>query len=160
MPICPSCKQEFDRRKNGECPGCGTAVQNYNGRWYREEIGSPTIAILEHFEKRVSMKQRAERDAPVNYRIPRKGDRFRRELVVAERLLDSADDIDVVLKTIDFLFDDRQFNFKSRSSLMGIEKDFGLAMAIVIAVQEAEEAKRKQDTSAIDKILRRENIFS
>lgn len=155
MPICPSCKGEFRQRKEGACPGCGAEVNVYSGRWFREEDGAPTVAIIKHLEKRVSDKHSVGRPTRVNYKISPKGARYTRELVTAERLLEAAGwDLDLVLAAIDLLFDDLQFNFKNRVSLIGIETDFGLALAISEATRAAQDEQDIKEIEALRYIQR------
>lgn len=161
MPICPSCKGEFEKRKNGGCPGCGTPVNVYNGYWYLETIGSPTVALVEEFENQVSRVQSALRQVPVIYRITRKGARYRRELVVAQRLLEAADgDYELTKEALVFLFFDPQFNFKTRVSLIGIERDYGLALSIVTALREEANKRELANEAALRDIMESEDIFA
>lgn len=155
MPICPECKQDFRQRSQGACPGCGTEVSVYNGVWFRTEEGAPTVAVIKHLEKRISDKHSVGRPKRVNYVISTKGSRYQRELVTAERLLEAADwDLDLVRDAIDILFDDLQFNFKNRTSLIGIEQDYGLALAIATATREADEEQAEKEIEALKRVQR------
>jgi len=131
-------------------------VSAYNGAWFRTVLGSPTVALVEHLEKRVTHRQSAMRGTFVYYTIPRKGTRWTRELVSAERLLKLADmDYDLAAETIDLLFSDKQFNFKTNDSLMYLDKDFTLALAIVKAERAARAAKNTTATAAFERAIAR-----
>jgi len=161
MPLCPACHTEQARRVRGACPSCGARVEAYNGRWYRAEIGSPTLAILRHFEARVSQTLSQGKPAPVVFAIPRKGLRFRRELVAAERLLEYAEgDYDLAIAAVDLLFDERKFNWKTRDSLLWLEREFLLALAIARANRLAQAQAERAVEQALFDILAREDVFS
>jgi hypothetical protein len=161
MPICPNCKTEQTKRKDGGCPRCGTPVQVFGGRWYREEIGCPTVSLLEHFERRVSKRQSAMKGFPVKFTIPRKSLRYKRELVQAERMLDAAEgDYDAAMRALDILFEDPQFSFKTRTSLIGILIDYNLSVAIATAEKLAKEKVAQKQAEYIDKVYSCENIWS
>jgi len=123
--------------------------------WFRTEEGAPTVAVIKHLEKRISDKHSVGRPKRVNYVISTKGSRYQRELVTAERLLEAADwDLDLVRDAIDILFDDLQFNFKNRTSLIGIEQDYGLALAIATATREADEEQAEKEIEALKRVQR------
>jgi hypothetical protein len=161
MPICPACHTEQTKRLRGCCPKCNIPVDVYKGRWYRAGIGSPTLGILTHFEERVSQSLSYGRPSKVNFSVPRKSLRYKRELVSAEQMLNEADgDYDLVLSAINILFNDTKFNWKTRDSLMGIRRDFTLALAIAKADVEAEQAKKKKEMEVLTSIFSRENVFN
>lgn len=160
MPVCPACHQESRARRNGACPMCEVEVEAFNGVWYRESIGNPTLYIVRHFEKRISDKNSDGRPVRVNYTIPQKGHRWKRELIVVEELLEASDfDVDLVIGTINLLFEDRTFNFKNRSSFLGIQRDYGLALAIARAQLAAYREEMAKKTNTLDKLYAREDIF-
>jgi hypothetical protein len=161
MPFCPACHSEQTKRKNGACPKCGALVDIYKGHWFRHLPTSPTVSILRHFEERVSQALSARSTASVVFTIPRKGLRYKRELVVCERLLQTTDfDYSLVIETLDHLFIDKRFNWKLRDTLLWIEKDFNTALAIVKAEREAQKRKEHRTQEALANVLSRENVFS
>src|SRR5690554_6226398 len=124
MPVCPVCRTEGTKRIAGGCPNCGARVDVYKGRWYRSSLGSPSAALVKHLEERVSQVLSYHRVNPVTFSIPKRGLRYKRELVAAERLLDLADgNFDLAKDALDILFDDKKFNWKTRDSLIYIERD-------------------------------------
>ena len=160
MPECPACQVWSRARKNGACPKCGVEVETFSGVWYRESIGNPTLYIVRHFEKRISDKNSDGRPVRVNYTIPQKGHRWKRELIVVEQLLEASDfDVDLVIGTINLLFEDRSFNFKNRTSFLGIQGDYGLALAIARANLEAQRQDRKKKEETLEILYGREDIF-
>ena len=160
MPVCPACQEWSRARKNGACPKCGVEVETFNGVWYRESIGNPTLYIVRHFEKRVSDKNSDGRPVRVNYTIPQKGHRWKRELIVVEQLLEASDfDVDLVIMTIDLLFEDKSFNFKNRTSFLGIQADYGLALAIARAQLDARRQENAKKQNTLEKLHAREDIF-
>jgi len=135
-------------------------LQLYNGFFYREAIGTPTVAILAHLEKRVSQVLSYGRPNKVVFHIPSKSPRYRRELIAAERLLArTSGDFDLVIATLDLLFDDRRFQWKSYDSLIYIDKDFTTALAIAKANQEITKEREKRTAEAIAATLNREDVF-
>ncbi len=160
MPVCPACHEESRARKQGACPKCGEDVETFNGVWYRDSIGNPVLYIIRHFEKRVSDKNSFGRPVRVNYVIPQKGHRWIRELIVVEELLEASDfDVDLVIGTINILFDDKDFNFKNRSSFMGIQRDYGLALALAQAQLEAWKVQHNKEQAVLETIYNKEDIF-
>lgn len=160
MPVCPACQEWSRARKNGACPKCGVEVETFEGVWYRESIGNPALFIVRHFEKRVSDKNSVGRPVRVNYVIPQKGHRWKRELIVVEQLLEASDfDVDLVIGTINILFEDSSFNFKNRTSFLGIQGDYGLALAIARANLEAFRKSQKKEQTILDNIYQKEDIF-
>jgi hypothetical protein len=160
MAICPACQTEQKKREAGVCPNCRVKIEIHGGRWFRAGMGSPNAALLEQFEKRVSESLSAGREVPVIYRIPRKGVRFRRELAVAERLIEAADyDYTLAVETLDVLFADRRFNWKTRDSLLWIERDYNLALAIARSNREAARLQLEKEQKAVKGILKKENLF-
>lgn len=160
MMVCPKCKKEYPNRKNGTCPGCGTPVIIYKGKWYLADDGTPTVAIIRQFERRVSEKQSKSRGIPVVFEIPRKGNRYKLELVFASRYLDeAAGDLDLVMASLDILFHDPDFNFKTQVSLVGLYKDYSLALAIAKAKAAAQQRKDKTEQNTFNALLEKEDVF-
>lgn len=160
MPECPACQEWSRARKNGACPKCGVEVETFSGVWYRESIGNPTLYIVRHFEKRISDKNSDGRPVRVNYTIPQKGHRWKRELIVVEELLQASNyDVDLVITTLNLLFEDKSFNFKNRTSFLGIQRDYGLALAIARAQLEAYRKDMAKKTETLEKLYAREDIF-
>lgn len=159
MPVCPGCKTEQTRRVAGRCPSCGLPIEAHKGFWYRTEIGSPTQAVLQHFEGWVSKVLSKGRQTPVIFSVPRKSSRYKRELVAAERLLRHTDgDFDLVIETIDLLFTDRRFS-KSRNTLLWLESDFLTALAVAQANRESRGKKEELENKAYDAVMNREQLF-
>jgi hypothetical protein len=160
MPVCPVCHIKQERRVGGACPNCGAQVEVHKGLWYRAGLGSPSVAILKHFEKRVSQSLSYGCSNPVIFTIPRKGIRYKRELVTAERLLNDCDgDYDLAIASLDVLFDDNKFNWKTRDTLLYIEPEFLVALAIAKADQEIKREKERREAQALAQIMNREDIF-
>lgn len=161
MPVCPACHTEQTRRVAGGCPNCGISVNVYKGNWFRTSLGSPNAALLHHFEKLVS-KQLSKGDVQVNFTIPRKNKmRYNRELATAERLLDAANyDYSLATDTLELLFTDKRFSWKSKDSLLWLERDFTTALAIVRAIRAQEEHKKREEQTLVRNVLAKEDIFS
>jgi len=161
MPLCPACHTEQTKRIDGACPGCGTPVDIHKGHWFRAGLGSPTVALLEHFEKRVGDGLSRNRSVRVPFTIPRKGLRYKRELVVAERLLKSADyDFDLTIDALNILFDDMRLNWKLRDTLLWIEKDYNTALALARANRAEAELRKRKEQETLKAVMAREDIFS
>lgn len=160
MPVCPSCKEESKNRENGRCPKCNTKVDLYKGHWVRSGTNTPPEEILRYFEGKVSERLSIGRPVKVAYSIPRKGIRIQRELVSAERILKMADyDIDLVLKSIDILFRDKSLGWKSRDSLIFIDQDFIVALAIARSEIEAELQEEERSRQVIERLMSQESLF-
>jgi hypothetical protein len=161
MPICPSCKADV-KRKGGACPLCGTELLIHQGQYYRAEIGSPAQAILNAFEEWVSRQSSKAQNMPIVFHISKKTPQYRRELVEAERLLAICDgDLDLVLLTLTVLFENKQFSFKTRSSLVGLNnKDFPLAQAIAKAIHTKQLDAADKAGQAFELVLNKEDIFA
>jgi hypothetical protein len=159
MPLCPQCKQDV-RRKNDCCPKCGTELLIYKGSYYRASQGSPTLLILKRFEQLVSEQSSKKQNMIVCFHISKKTPHYARELAQAERLLVMAEgDLDLVLATLVVLFDNPQFSFKMRSSLLGIDRDFNLAMAVARAILEKLHREEQLQQSSFSQVMAKEDIF-
>lgn len=161
MPICPNCKTDQDKRKDGRCPACKTPVEIHKGYWFRAELGSPTVAFVELFEKLVSEQQSVKRKLDVVWRIPRKSSRYRIELVHAEKLLELADyNFELADQSLRFLFTDRQFNWKNYSTLRFVESDYVVAMSVVKPMLELKQEKDTKSQNVLKKIEKMDDLFS
>ena len=161
MAICPSCKTDQARRKAGCCPNCGAEVEIHGGRWYQAGLGSPTVAILEWFENRVTTKLRQSGPEATVFTIPRKGARWQRELVAAGRCLDSADgDYDLVLEALELLFSHKRFSWKNIHTMMYVDADFTVALAMAKAARAQREAEEQRTGAVVGRLLQKEDIFA
>lgn len=161
MPACPACKQDFEKRKNDTCPGCGTPVQAYGGYWYRTDLGSPSEALLKHLCSRISRQLSISSVSPVVFTVSKKTPRYKREMVAAERLLVETDgDFDLAKETIDILFDDSRFNWKLRDTLMYIAKDFTTALAVARSNRAIKEKEVSAQQAYLARLAQKEDLFS
>jgi hypothetical protein len=161
MPTCPKCRTEQTKRVRGACPKCGAKIDVYMGRWIEAGPKSPAATILTHFEDRVSGALSKASSTPVTFSIPRKGLSYRRELHAAGRLFEIADyNMKVTLRSVDKLFNHPKLNFKTRSSLLYVEKDFLIALALVKAEIAAETVKESIEQKVIQDVLSRPSLFS
>jgi len=161
MAMCPMCKTEQTKRVAGLCPNCKEPISIYKGVWYRDTGSSPTVTILEFLENSVSKNLTAESGKPVVFKINKKSPTYKRELVTAELLLSDADhDINKVIRAIALLFSDKKFNWKLRTSLVQVRFDFPLALAIVTSIMDAEEEEYLKQQKQLNKIMRKEDVFS
>ncbi len=160
MPVCPNCKSKHSRRKYGTCPTCGEQVRLYQGRWYLSGCNSPSVEVLEYFEHLVSKRQAIKRNILCSFRIPRKGGGYEKELVFANRLLGMTDgDISLVKDALWQLFNNRQFSWKTYTSLTYLQKDFVLALVIARARNKSEKERQAQEHEAINRLTAHENVF-
>lgn len=161
MPICPECKTDQPKRKDGRCPACSTPVEIHKGYWFRTEIGSPTVALVELFENLVSEWQSNKRRLNVVWKIPRKSGRYKLELVSAERLLELAEyNYELAEKSLRFLFTDSQFNWKNRNTLVYIDADFVIALSVVRPMLEAKQEKESKSLKVLRQIEEMDDLFS
>lgn len=161
MSTCPECRLEVTRRVDGCCHHCGTPIEKYKGYWYRAGTGSPAVAIIKHFEKLVSQQLSRAANKPVKFVIPTVIARYKRELVSAERLLSMADhDLDLVLETITTLFTHYRFKRKTYTTLLWLDDDFILALAITRAVVDARKKSAAHESSLVQSVSSREDIFA
>jgi hypothetical protein len=159
--ICPNCKSEFRQRKNEACPACDEPLQIYNGMAYRTSLGSPTVALLEHFERHVSRQTSEIQKKQLVFRIPRGGPRYRRELAESQKLLDLCDgDYDAAAETLDVLFTNKQFKWRSYVSLIGIQKVFLLAKVVGDNLRAERQQADALQAAYFERIMQQENIFS
>lgn len=160
MPVCPSCKKEQAKRVSGACPNCHAQVEVHNGRWFQTGTGSPNVAIVRHFEKLVSGSLSRGRPDKVVFSIPIIGLRYKRELVAAGRLLELCDyDLELVKSTLDLIFVDRRFSWKTRNTLLYIESEFVVALALVRANQKLQSQAAAEEHKVLTQVLQRENVF-
>lgn len=158
---CPSCYTQQTRRKpGGRCPNCNLKVNVYNGVWYPASIGAPTEALIKLFEKLVSKQMSAGRPKPVVFQLPRKGTAWSREQGIAQRMLNDADNnFELAQEALQILFTDTRFSFKTRSSLMFITTDWPLAVAVARSNIEQRKQAEQKNSTILDKILTKEDIF-
>lgn len=160
MPICPTCKKDTHLKK-GACAICGQALAVYNGMYYRDDLGSPTIALLEKFEHMVSVQTSKKQGASIVFRVPRKSGLYKRELVEAQRLLDlCGGDYDLAEITLQVLFENKQFAFKTRTTLIGLGRDFVLAQAVAEHIMEMARKKSALEESVFEKLEAREDVWA
>lgn len=161
MPMCPACHTEQSKRIKGSCPNCETPVSLYKGFWFRTSLGSPNEALLRHFEKLVSA-QLSRGGIQANFTVPRKNKmRYSRELATAERLLDVAGyDFGLATATLELLFTDKRFSWKTKDSLLWIERDYSTAITIMQALRNYEQQKKRKEQALVQNILAKEDVFS
>lgn len=140
MPTCPVCHGTFARRKNEACPKCGTLVKLYKGKWYPIGEEAPNVRLLKYWEKLMS------RRLGDFFHLPRKSNRYMREIRFAQDLLDEADqNIDLALRAMWVLFNDKDFSWKLYTSLLSAVKDWAVAIFIARSYIEKEEKKRRAE---------------
>ena len=158
---CPACTIEFSRRQDGCCPNCGEELLIHKGYAFRASDGTPNTKIVLEFEKLVSQNLSAAQHMEVPFRIPRKSAQYRVELAQAEKLLEMTDyDIDIVFRTLDVLFTNRRFSFKTRSSLMQVMRDWPVGMAIARAIKQREATQMSDQERNLASVMSREDIFA
>lgn len=164
MPICPECKAVSNNRKDGACPACGTPVELYGGSWYRTSDGSPLDYIVKHFATRVAKIEGQKRNTSVSphWLTPKMRTRWRRELGLAAQLLTMADeDRDLVVETLDLMFQDRGINFKTITSLLALSKEFPLFLAMAIDNREKATQRQAKESNSFDQAMAEYNrLFS
>lgn len=143
MPVCPICHEDFPRRKNDTCPGCGSLIKLRDGKWYSLSESAPNVRLLKYWEKLMTRRIKER------FRLPRKADRFKREAKFAQDLLDEAEyDIDVSLRAMWILFNDKDFSWKLYTSLLSVRTDWltvvFLARQYVEKEREAQEIEKRQ----------------
>jgi hypothetical protein len=158
---CPACTIEFSRRQDGCCPNCGEELLIHKGYAFRASDGAPNVKIVLEFEKLVSQNLSAAQRMEVPFRIPRKSAQYRVELAQAEKLLEMTDyDIDIVLRTLDVLFTNKRFSFKTRSSLTQVMRDWPVGMAIAKAIKQREATQMSAQERNLASVMSREDIFA
>ncbi len=159
MPICPKCKKDV-KRKGGACPACGQALSMHNGRYYREEDGSPPLAILRKWDELMSIRTSKLQGMPVIVRTSPKTTRYRRELAAAERLLEcTGGDLDIVLLTLDVLFSNPQFERSSRIGLAFLH-DFDVGLIVAAKLREKHQQAQDRADAAFDQVTGGEDLFA
>lgn len=160
MPICPTCKKESARRKNEGCPECGQLVEVHDGHWFKYGTGSPAARLLHEFENRVSQQLSASRGVRVLFSIDAKGPRYKREMSAAHQMLvECKYDLDLALATLDILFTDNDFNWKTRSSMLDLYRDIPRAIAIATAILTEAQTEAQKNTALFNKLMAEEDIF-
>jgi len=98
MFICPECKTEQQRRKNGSCPHCLTRVEIFTASdgtklWVRQGEDTPNKQLLEFWFGRLSERLSQEQGRRVTFRLHpyKQKAKYRRELARAEDFLMQAD---------------------------------------------------------------------
>lgn len=160
MSTCPNCHEPIKRRVSGACPQCHVPLEAYKGVYFRAGTGGPTENILKYFEGLVSRSLSQGRPTPVIFTVPRMSARYRRELLAAEQLLKHCDwDLDLVKESLDILFTDKKFNWKNYNTLLWIDTDFTMALAIAKAHRTATMEQRRKEQKAVQSVLRRQDVF-
>lgn len=156
MPVCPNCKEEHRQRKRGRCPGCREWVELVEGEWV---MTAPAVQILEHLEKRISMRESAKHNRKIVYKIPHRGSDYKVQLLHAKRMLQQADgDIKVVCTAIDILFE--RFIGRFATSLLMLQRDFPLALVLARARCDAEREKIRRERETLSALQDRAHLFS
>jgi hypothetical protein len=97
----------------------------------------------------------------INFVIPVKAARYRRELVQAERLLDLAEfDLDLALAALDVLFEHSRFRRKSYTTLLWLEDDYLVALALARTYINEERTRIMLETTAASQAIKKEDIFA
>lgn len=162
MPICPACKEESGRRTDGACPKCGTPVMLHDGHWFLEGPDSPVEKILMHFEDhKTTALRRKKGSGAMRFVIPRNHPLFKKEMEIASKYLAAADyDLDLVLKSLDVLFEDPDYAWRTwGDSLSTMWDSFITAMSIARGILEQEEEKVQRQREAYEKLQQREDLF-
>lgn len=161
MPACPSCHQDFSRRKSGCCPVCNVELQVYRGVYYRADVGNPAEAIVKSFEAYISEQTSKKQGLQIPFHFPRKSNALRMELIHAQRILDTCEtDLELTMEVLKVAFTNQQFAFKTRTSLSHLNRDLPLLMSIARAVLQKRRNEEVQRGSAFDTVLEREDIFA
>ena len=135
--ICPACKGEFARRKEGACPGCGVKITLYQGRWFDTNGKSPVTIIFRKWETLLSDRLSTQ------FFIPEKSGRYKAEIRHIINLLDLSEwDMKGTLRALEILFTDPRFNWKTFSSVIQMWNDFPVALAIARDLIKREEEER------------------
>ena len=160
MPVCPACKTEQKKRKDGACPNCGARIEIHDGLWFHLGTGSPSLKVVRHLEKCITDAVNKGRERKIIFTIPEKSAQFKRELVTASRYIDQAGgDVDLVIDALDILFTHKRFSWRSWNSLIGM-RDFSLALAIAKANREQALARNIASNTAYQAVMQKENIFA
>ena len=160
-PTCPECKRPVKARKRGACPNCGTTLMLYKGYYYREEQGTPTLAILAAFERYVSQQLSKKQGKPIPFHISKKTPQYRRELVECEHLLKTCNgDLDLVLLVLEVAFGNQQFRWKNWFSISAINSAVNVILAVALAVKEERDKKDAQNVSVADELSSMEDLFA
>ncbi len=159
MHVCPNCKKEFRQRKVGCCPNCQVELAKYGTYYYLASLGSPSISLLEHFERLVSEKTSRIQHKQIVFKVPRTA-RYQRELVEAQRLLNACEgDFSLATETLDTLFQNPQFR-RNYSTMIGMMGDFLLAKTIAEANRAERAVADALQANLFDSVMEREKIFS
>jgi len=140
MPVCPNCHEDFPRRKNGACPGCGALIRLRSGKWFSLSEKAPNVRLLKYWEKLMGKR------ITDKFRVPRKSDRFKREAKFAQDLIDEAEyDIDVALRAMWILFNEPDFAWKLYTSLLYVRPDWLAATFLAAQFIKKEREKQAQE---------------
>jgi hypothetical protein len=79
----------------------------------------------------------------------------------AARYLEAAEfDVPLVKEAIDLLFDHPEFNFKTRTSLLGFnEVDFGVTLFLAQGIREEKAAQARINSANLAKVEQMEDLF-
>lgn len=163
--ICPECKTEQSRRKGGACPNCNTAVNVWSPRdgapmWYRIGDDTPPASLVRTFELMISKRLSAGRDRPVDFNFPRKHSQYKVQVATAEQLLAEADnDMDVAEEALRLLFTDKQWSFKSFTSLLLVRKDWPVVVAIAKSNVDHQRSLNAGEEAFFDRLEARGSVF-
>jgi hypothetical protein len=119
------------------------------------------MAIIAEFEKRVSQYLSGKAGTTVPFRINRKiKSKWSMELRTAEQILEACDyDLDLAFRTIDELFTNPTWSWKSRSSLTQLMPDFDSAFAIASVAQQLAIANHERELELKATLDQKEDVF-
>jgi len=161
MPTCPACKEDSPRRKNEACPKCNQLVEVHDGHWFKYGTGSPAAVLLREFEDRVTQQLTLQRNKKMTFSIQKKSPRYRREMAAANQMLvECGHDLDLAIATMEVLFTDNDFNWKTRSTMLNLYGDIPRALAIATATLNEQLEAEQKNAALFNKLMEEEDIFS
>lgn len=155
MSLCPNCKGEFARRKEGKCPECGIDITLYQGRWFNTNGKSPVTIIFRKWESLLSDRLSTQ------FFIPEKSSRYKAEMRHTINLLDLSEwDVEGTLRALEILFTDPRFTWKTYASVIQMWSDFPVALAIAKELMGQDEQQQHALDRQWENLEAMEDVFN
>jgi hypothetical protein len=157
MSTCPYCKAPIYKISYGECPSCNKNVVEFEGHYYKT---SPTVTVVEHFEKLVSDNMSKENNTDIVFRIKRKGLMWRYECARAKQLIREVNyNLDFLLEVLTFLAQHKNYSWRFKDSLASVLPMLNAGVSIIRAKREKEKVKEARAKAFDNYLNEREDML-
>ena len=157
MRLCLACREYGEKRVNGNCPNCGSAVRLYKNYFIPEEEAFPGVILLNKFVFFVRQRY----DLP-QFSIAKKSASYFAELQAAISILELCEwDLNKAVKVVERALTHPKTAWKHYISLVVLSKNTDLSFLHADVERELTNAKIAADKNkqAIEELNKREDVF-